>query len=181
MDRLVPQQPFGARPELIGVAFVVIEPLLEDVVDRDPLPACGVIVVERVDRAQLKNRLRIKSERIGLQPIDRSDRNLSGRCSGGGAGAGRATGCGGARIVERASQSLERHVARQAATDRAQPQRKREATVGERPSRRARVISTSGRPERACEIMRGKTDPRVERRHAEIGPHLGRQPRIGRG
>ena len=105
----------------------------------------------------------------------------SGAASAGGAGAGRSTGCGGPG-------SSSARVNRSSVTSRGRPpliassrSRKRDATVGDRLSRRARVISTSGAPERAREIVRGKPDPEFERRHAELGADLGRQPRIGRG
>ena len=59
--------------------------------------------------------------------------------------------------------------------------RKREATVGERLSRRARVMSTSGAPSALAKSCADKADRILERGHAERRPDLGRKPRVGSG
>ena len=105
---------------------------------------------------------------------------LSGRCSAGGDGAGPIRRLRRPRIVERARHPLEREVARQAAADRVEPQQE---ARGHR--RRAAVAPRAGdqhfgRAERAREIVRGKADPELQRRHAERRANLRRKPRIGR-
>ena len=81
-----------------------------------------------------------------------------------------------ARAVSRSS-----GVARQAAADRIQPQQKTRGDgrrLGVAPGARDQHLR---RAQRAGEIVRGKPDAGLERRHPERRANLGRQPRIGRG
>jgi hypothetical protein len=48
MNGVVSKQLFGPRTQLVRVALVILQPLLEDFMDRDALPASGVVVVDRI-------------------------------------------------------------------------------------------------------------------------------------
>jgi hypothetical protein len=70
VDRLVLQQALGARPQPVGIALVMLLPVLQHLVNRDPLPPCCMVVVDRVALAQAEDRLSIESERVGHQPVE---------------------------------------------------------------------------------------------------------------
>ena len=146
MDRLVRQQPFGAVAQLVRFAIVVLQPFLEHVVDRLAFPSGRMIRIDRVQRAQLQDRLRVECEWVCLEPVDRGDGDLVGpllrlRCRRRPVDGLRRTG-----IVERARQPFQPGVARQAAADCIEPQQKTRCDSRRRQSRRARVISTAGAP-----------------------------------
>jgi hypothetical protein len=71
----------------------------EAIARRRRAPRCPsrrrVVCVDRIDLAKLQDRLRIESERVGLQPVDWVTEIRSGRWPGGGQGSGRSTGFGG--------------------------------------------------------------------------------------
>src|SRR4051794_41982876 len=73
MDRLIAEEPLRPWAKLVGVAIVVLLPVLKDLVDGNALPAGGMVVVERVFLAEPKNGLRIKGERIRLEAINGGD------------------------------------------------------------------------------------------------------------
>ena len=70
MDRLVFQQQFRAAAELGGITLIMLLPVLQHLVHRDPFPARGVVVVDRIALAEAEDRLRVESERIRHQPVD---------------------------------------------------------------------------------------------------------------
>ena len=145
-----------------------------------PFHARAMVGVDRVHARAAEDRLGIESERIGLEPVDRGHRDpvrpLLGRRAM--ARAGRRAAAG--RDRRAPASAVPAGVARQArrliASSRSQ---KRDATVGELRSRRARVISTSRRTQRAGEIVRGKPDPEFEAGMPR-SPDLRREPWIGR-
>ena len=113
----------GARHQLVGVALVLGQPLLEHLVDRAALPRGAVVGVDRVEAAQAEDRLRVESERVGLEPVDRGHRDPARPLLRAAATArGRLGGLRRARVVERRGEPLEPRVAREPAGHRPQPQ-----------------------------------------------------------
>ena len=55
---------------------ITLKAMVEHLVDRRPLPRGTVIRVDRIDPANAEDFLGIKSERVGLEPIHRRDRDL---------------------------------------------------------------------------------------------------------
>ena len=51
----------------------MLQPFLERLVDGDPLPPRRMVGIDRVDRPQLEDRLRVEGERVGLEPVDCGD------------------------------------------------------------------------------------------------------------
>ena len=105
----------------------------------------------------------------------------SGRWSSGGFGAGRSTGRAGPG-------SSSARVSRSSRRSRGSPplsassrSRKREATVGERRSRRARVISTSGAPSALAKSCAASPMRDFERRHSKLARTLGGSHGSGAG
>ena len=168
MDRFTREQLLGAGPQPVRIAIVLLKPLLEHFVDRGALPSGRMIRVDRVDRAQLQDGLRIISERIRFEPVHGGDRDAVGPlfCRQRRRGpVDRARRRQDHRARASAARASCRVASRRVIASRRS--RKREATVGERLSRRARVISTSGAPSALAKSCAGKTDPAVEGRHAQ--------------
>src|SRR6478672_1461132 len=100
----------------------MLQPFLQCLVNGDALPPCAMIVVDRITLPNVEDRLRVESEWVGLETIDRSYRDcirpLLGRRT-------RRRPFGGhwrTRIVDRAHQPLKLKVARQSAAHRVEPQ-----------------------------------------------------------
>src|SRR6476469_9373474 len=89
----------------------MLQPFLQSLVNGDALPPCAMIVVDRITLPNVEDRLRVESEWVGLEAIDRSYRDCV------------------RPLLIASSRS-----------------RNRDATVGDRESRAARVMSTSGAP-----------------------------------
>jgi hypothetical protein len=181
MNRLVAKKLLGARAKLARVAIVMLQPFLEHLVNGLALPPGGMVGVDRVFHSKLQDRARIESERVRFQPVDRGDRNLCGALFGRRRWRRPISWNRRTRIVERPSDPFEHPVARKAGADCVQTQQE-----ARRHRRRAALAFGArdedfGRPERAREIVGGKADAELERRHAESRSNLGRKPRVGRG
>jgi hypothetical protein len=164
MNSLVAQQLLRPRAQSLWIAVVVLQPLLKHFVNGDTLPSRSVIVVDWIKCAKAQNRLRIKSERVGIQAIDRGDRNTVWSLLSRGIRLRPRNWLRGTRIVECSNQALERNIAWQAAADRIEPKQE-----SRRDCRRTAVAPGSGnqdfrRSERTCEVMRRKADPKFQTR-----------------
>ena len=137
-----------------------------------------MVGVDRIELAQLEDRLCVEGEGIGLQPVDRGDRNpvrplLGRRCT--------------ARAGRRASRARDRRArgpAAPAAMSRGRPpviassrSQKREARSATR-RRAVRGSSALRRAQRAGEIMCGKPDAEIQPANQASARTFGGQPRI---
>ena len=57
VDRAIPQQHLGAGAQAVGIAIVMLQPLLEHLVDRLALPRGILLGIDRIERPQLQDRL----------------------------------------------------------------------------------------------------------------------------
>jgi hypothetical protein len=180
MNGFVTEQFFGPWTQLIRIAFVVLQPFFEDLMDRFTFPARGVVVVDGISHPKVENLLRIESERIRIEPIDCRDGNAVGTLCGRRRRLGPGHRLRWPRIVDRPHQPLQTDVARQATAHRIEPQKEARSNC-----RRSAVASCArnqhlGRSKSAGKVVRRKTDSEFESGHSQIRPHLGWKPGIRR-
>ena len=121
VDRISLNQCSGATDQIVGVALRILEPILENFVDRTALPRRAVIGIDRVEPVEAEHGARIESEWIGLQPVDLGHGNLARAVGGGWAGLRAAGGEMLARVVDHRDEAFELVIAREAAGHRHQP------------------------------------------------------------
>ena len=144
-----------------------------------PFHARAVVGVNRIEPAQAEHRLGIESERIGLQAVDRGDRDAARAASRRRRGRGRSAGS--SSPGHRARRSRSSRVSREAPGHRlqAQPEARRDR-------RRTTVAARAGdqhlrRAERACEIVRRQADAKFEPRQPRFARIFGASHGSGAG
>src|SRR5687768_15128238 len=73
MDGITCDQLLGTVEQPFGIAIVMRQPLLEDLMDRRAFPPRRMISIDRIEFVKLEHGARVESERIGLQPVERGD------------------------------------------------------------------------------------------------------------
>jgi hypothetical protein len=115
MNRIVLEEALRSPAQAVGLAIVVLKPLLEDLVHGDALPCSSVLGVHWLKRAKLQYRLGVEGIRVRFQPIELRNRDPPWPLVRGQAGRRTIGRMRKARIIEAGCDPLELDIARQAA------------------------------------------------------------------